>query len=59
MLGLGDFWVALVYILCIASALLCLVYGLVNWNKGGGPSPLEVKEEARWKKEEKKIEDKL
>ncbi|MBN1893966.1 hypothetical protein JW906_05705 [bacterium] len=59
MLGLGDFWVALVYILCIASALLCLVYGVLNWNRGGEPSPLEIKEGARWKKEEQKIEDKL
>jgi hypothetical protein len=34
MLGISDFGIALVYVLCIASTLLCLVYGIFNWNKG-------------------------
>jgi len=33
MLGLKDFWIFSAYILCIASALVCIVYGLINWNK--------------------------
>ena len=59
MLGLGDFWVSLVFVLCLGSVLLCVVYGLANWNKGGGPGKKEIAEEKRWDKEEKKIEDKL
>ena len=32
MLGFGDFWVALAYILCLGSTLLCVVYGILHWN---------------------------
>ena len=28
---------ALVYWLCIGAAALCLIYGIVNWNKTGLP----------------------
>lgn len=34
MLGIDDPWVWLAYILSAASAVLCAVYGLVNWNRG-------------------------
>ena len=34
MLGIPDAGIWLAYILCIASAILCVVYGIVNWNKG-------------------------
>ncbi|HZL43095.1 MAG TPA: hypothetical protein VFD66_07420 [Verrucomicrobiae bacterium] len=34
MLGIDDPWVALAYLLCIGSALLCVIYGALNWNKG-------------------------
>jgi len=56
MLGLGDFWVALVFILNLASVALCVVYGIVNWNRDGEPTKKEMAEEKRWGKEEKKIE---
>jgi hypothetical protein len=55
MLGIEDKYVALAYILCIASTLLCVVYGIVMWNKGD-----DVKsEDVKWAQEEKKVEDKL
>ncbi len=59
MLGLGDFWIVSAYLLCIASALACVVYGLINWNKGGDNESREVEEEKKWEKEEIEIEDKL
>jgi hypothetical protein len=59
MLGLGDFWVSLVFILTLGSVALCVVYGIVNWNKDGEPSKKEIAEEKRWDKEEKKIEKQL
>ena len=56
MLGIEDKFVALAYVLCIASTLLCLIYGIVNWNKGDDT----VKDEdVRWIKEEEKIEEEL
>ena len=38
MLGLPDASVWLAYAFSIGGALLCVVYGIVNWNKGNGDS---------------------
>jgi hypothetical protein len=35
MLGIDDPWILLAYGLSIGLALVCVVYGLMNWNKGG------------------------
>lgn len=59
MLGLGDFWVSSVFILLILSTLLCVVYGAVNWNKGGEDDAKVVEEEKAWDKEEQEIEENL
>ena len=32
MLGIPDPQIWLVYLLCILSAALCVVYGIINWN---------------------------
>jgi hypothetical protein len=57
MLGIADGWVVLAYLLCILSTLLCVAYGLVNWNKGDEPVK---QEDVSWAKEEKEdVEEKL
>lgn len=33
-LGIPDPWVLAGYILVILSTLLCVIYGIINWNKG-------------------------
>ena len=38
MLAIEDKWVVLAYVLCIASAALWVVYGIVAWNRGIGPA---------------------
>lgn len=40
MLGLGSIEIALAIWLCLAASVGCVVYGLLNWNKGrdGGRS---------------------
>ncbi len=55
LLGIQDVWVWLAYILSILSTVLCVIYGLINWNKGEEP----VKpEDVNWAKEEKtEVED--
>ncbi len=55
-LGLKDPWIILVYLLCIASSLLCIIYGAINWNKGEDEVTNEDKE---WAKEENKISEEL
>lgn len=56
MLGIQDKWVSLAYILCIASTVLCVVYGYFAWNKGS----VDVKsEDVKWAKEEDKAEENI
>ena len=35
MLGLGSVEMALVYWLCIVASAVCVIYGAINWNRGG------------------------
>ncbi|KIX14573.1 symporter small accessory protein [Dethiosulfatarculus sandiegensis] len=35
MLGIASTELALVYILCIAASVLCVVYGALKWNDTG------------------------
>ena len=56
-LGINDPWVWGAYILCILSMLLCVGYGIINWNKGEDEEE-EVKEEMEWHKKEKEMEKK-
>ncbi|HPF98933.1 MAG TPA: hypothetical protein PLE77_02620 [Kiritimatiellia bacterium] len=48
--GIQDPWVWSAYLLCILSTLLCVVYGLINWNKG---DEAVKPEDVQWAKEEK------
>lgn len=56
MLGIEDKWVWLAYVLCILSSLLCVVYGLANWNKG---EETVEQDDIRWAAEEKRVEEEL
>ncbi len=54
LLGIDSVGVSTAYILCIASVILCVVYGAVNWNKGDEDvQPDDVK----WVAEEQKVEE--
>ena len=56
MFGIEDKSVGLAYLLCVGSTLLCVVYGLINWNRGEEP----VQETDRqWAEKEKKVEEEL
>jgi hypothetical protein len=53
MLGFAEFWAFMGYLCMILSALLCVVYGLVNWNN---PKIIdqekEIEEEIKWEKKD-------
>ena len=51
-----DNGVLLAYVLCLASALLCVVYGVLNWNKGAEEP---TKEDKNWALEENKYRKKF
>jgi len=57
-LGIDDPWIWGVYLLCILSALLCLVYGIINWNREGELEALEIKEAAAWEEGEEEMQEK-
>jgi len=56
---MGDFSIFAVYVLCIASALACVIYGIVNWNKGGETEEKDLAKDKEWAKEEQKITEDL
>ena len=49
-LGIESPAVWLAYVLSLASAVVCVVYGIVYWNQGEEPVK---KEDVDWAKEEK------
>ena len=57
-LGIDDPWIWGVYLLCIISALLCVIYGIVNWNREGELEASEIKEEAAWEEREEEMQEK-
>ena len=57
MLGMGDFTIFAAYTLCILSALLCVGYGIVAWNKGADKDEPEVEKE--WQQTEVDMTEKL
>jgi len=57
-LGINDPWIWGVYVLSVLSALLCVAYGLVNWNKGVKKEQKEILEEVAWEEGEAQMEEK-
>lgn len=55
MLGISGWSCWLAYLFCIFATILCIIYGVVMWNRG-----VEEGDEAevlRWRKEEREIEE--
>ena len=52
MLGIDDPWIWGVYLLSILSTLICIVYGMLNWNKGNEVDDSEISEEIIWEEQE-------
>lgn len=58
MLGLDGFAVPLGFILTILSTILCIIYGIINWNKGYVTQE-EMQQEEVWKQEDSKVKENL
>ncbi len=56
MLGIDDPWVWSAYLLCILSVIFCIIYGVINWNKG---EEKVYPEDVEWVKDEVKVEEEL
>lgn len=58
MLGIEDPWIWGVYLLSILSTLLCVIYGIIYWNRGGEREAEEMVEEAAWESNEEEMQEK-
>ncbi len=56
MLGFGDSWVFLAYMLSILSTVLCVTYSIINWNNDLDSIS---KEDISWLEEEVQVEEEL
>jgi hypothetical protein len=56
LLGIQDGYVLAAYLLCILSTILCVVYGLIMWNRG--EEPVES-EDVSWAAHEEEVEKEL
>ena len=55
MLGFAEFWAFMAYLCSILATLLCVVYGIVNWNKPKADETKEVEEEIKWEVKDTEI----
>jgi len=57
MLGFEGAGVLLAYVLSIAAALVCVVYGIKNWNiPGEDVVNKEIEEEIKWEQTDPEVE---
>lgn len=54
MFGIEDPLVLIGYLLCLVSALACVIYGLVMRNRGDETMDMD---DAQWEQEQRKAED--
>lgn len=52
-MGISDAQIWLAYVFCIIATIVCVVYGVMNWNKGQTDA---TEDDKKWAVEEEKIE---
>lgn len=57
MLGFQDWGVTLAYLFTILSAVICVVYGILNWNKPKEDEDQEIREEIEWEKKDPELSE--
>jgi hypothetical protein len=57
MFGIDDPGIWGAYFLCVLSTLMCVAYGILNWDKGAEREDREIVEEMEWESREKKLEE--
>jgi hypothetical protein len=55
MLGFAEFWAFMGYFCSILATLLCVVYGIMNWNKPKADESKEIDEEIKWDQKDTEI----
>ena len=55
MLGIEDPGIYLGYLFAIIGLLACVIYGILNWNKGMETSTEEIQKDLDWEEKDEKI----
>lgn len=58
-LGFSDPWVFAGFGITILSAVFCVIYGILNWNRGSIEKEGDYREEIQWEREEIELIEKL
>jgi hypothetical protein len=57
MFGISDPGIYLAYLLVFLCVIFAVVYGIINWNKGGNDKEQALEEDLKWEEEEYKIKE--
>jgi hypothetical protein len=57
MFGISDPGIYLAYLLVFLCVIFAVVYGIINWNKGGNEKDQPLEEDLKWEEEEYKIKE--
>jgi TM2 domain-containing membrane protein YozV len=55
-LGLEGAGVIAAYFCTIIAVTICVIYGIINWNKSGENESKEIEEEIKWEKKDAVLE---
>ena len=59
MLGIDDPAIYLGYVAVVLSLVACIVYGIINWNKGMEESENEIEKDLVWEEKDEQIQTKI
>jgi hypothetical protein len=59
MLGINDPGIYLGYLLAILGLIACVVYGLINWNKGRETDIEEIQKDLDWESKDEQAKTEI
>jgi hypothetical protein len=59
MMGIDDPGVYLGYLLTILGLIACVVYGIINWNKGMEKDITEIQKDIEWEEKDEQIKSEI
>jgi hypothetical protein len=59
MLGINDPGIYLGYLLAILGLIACVVYGLINWNKGRETDIEEIQKDLDWENKDEQAKTEI
>ena len=59
MLGIDDPGIYMGYILAILGLIACVVYGILNWNKGMETDIEEIEKDLEWEEKDEQTKSEL